>query len=400
MASTPKKRPKPTKKPYKSSPSSSSFSSHGIIKEPPPNFFPSASECLRLIAVVTIAASVAVACNYVVSFLNRQPKPFCDSNADLDYSLSDSCEPCPSNGECYEGKLECVRGYRKHGKLCIEDGDINEAAKKLSELVETRVCEAHAQFLCEGTGSVWIQEDKLWNDLDEFKLMENQGLDGPIYIYAKQRAIEMVGKLLETRNNEEGVKELKCPDLLVEYYKPITCQVRQWIAGHALILVPLCALLIGSIWIWLKVRRRCYLSTRSENLYNQVCEILEEHALAARSLNGEGEPWVVASWLRDHLLLPKERKDMSLWKKVEELVQEDSRLDRYPKLVKGESKVVWEWQVEGSLSSSKKRKKVGESILKLSEGINPPLNQQNWVLKGGDLVNSFRAKQEAPSLQT
>lgn len=30
--------------------------------------------------------------------------------------------------------------------------------------------------------------------------------------------------------------------------------------------------------------------------------------------------------------------------KVEELVQEDSRLDRYPKLVKGESKVVWEWQ--------------------------------------------------------
>ena len=30
--------------------------------------------------------------------------------------------------------------------------------------------------------------------------------------------------------------------------------------------------------------------------------------------------------------------------KVEELVQEDSRVDRYPKLVKGESKVVWEWQ--------------------------------------------------------
>lgn len=29
---------------------------------------------------------------------------------------------------------------------------------------------------------------------------------------------------------------------------------------------------------------------------------------------------------------------------VEELVQEDSRVDQYPKLVKGESKVVWEWQ--------------------------------------------------------
>ncbi|KAI8546768.1 hypothetical protein RHMOL_Rhmol07G0145000 [Rhododendron molle] len=296
MASTPKKRPKPTTN--KSHKSRSSSSSHTLlIKEPPPNLFPSASEFLRLVAVVAIAASVAFACNYVVSLLNRQPKPFCDSNADFDYSLSDSCEPCPSNGECYEGKLECAHGYRKHGKLCVEDGEINETAKKLTELAKTRVCEAYAQFLCEGTGVVWlnnvlifqIQEDKLWNDLDEFKLMENQGSDSPIYMYAKKRAIEMVGESLETRKNDERVKELKCPDLLVEYYKPITCHVQQWIAKHASILVPLCAL---------------------------VCEILEEHALVARSLNGEGEPWVVASWLRDHLLLPKERKDMTLWQKV------------------------------------------------------------------------------------
>ena len=45
--------------------------------------------------------------------------------------FTDSCEPCPSNGECYDGKLECVHGYKKHGKLCLEDGDINATAKKL-----------------------------------------------------------------------------------------------------------------------------------------------------------------------------------------------------------------------------------------------------------------------------
>lgn len=43
--------------------------------------------------------------------------------------------------------------------------------------------------------------------------------------------------------------------------------------------------------------------------------------------------------------------------------------------------------VEGSLSSSKKRKKAEESKLKLSEGITPSLNQQNYGLKGGDWVN-------------
>ncbi|KAL6979826.1 hypothetical protein U1Q18_021482 [Sarracenia purpurea var. burkii] len=302
--------------------------------------------------------------------------------------VTDSCEPCPSNGECNEGRLECVRGYRKHGKLCIEDGDINETAKRISELIKTRVCEAYAQCLCEGTGAVWIPEDKLWNDSDEFRLMEDRGLDSGVYVYAKQRAIEAVGKLLEMRTNIHGIIEFKCPDLLVEHYKPITCYIRQWIAKHALILVPICGSLIGCTWLLLSVRQRFYLSTRAEQLYNQVCDILEEHALISRSLNGEGEPWVVASWLRDHLLLPKERKDPTLWKKVEELVQEDSRLDRYPKLVKGETKVVWEWQVEGYLSSSRKRKKAEQSKVKLSEDITSSSRQQHWGLKSAELLNS------------
>lgn len=44
--------------------------------------------------------------------------------------------------------------------------------------------------------------------------------------------------------------------------------------------------------------------------------MLEEKALRSKSVNGGGESWVVASWLRDHLLFPRERKDPHLWKKV------------------------------------------------------------------------------------
>lgn len=36
----------------------------------------------------------------------------------------------------------------------------------------------------------------------------------------------------------------------------------------------------------------------------------------SQSGNSEGEPWVVVSWLRDHLLSPRERRDPLLWKKV------------------------------------------------------------------------------------
>ncbi|KAJ0960352.1 hypothetical protein J5N97_001802 [Dioscorea zingiberensis] len=74
-----------------------------------------------------------------------------------------------------------------------------------------------------------------------------------------------------------------------------------------------------------------------------VCEILEDNATMVKNSKSGDEKWVVASWY--HLLLPRERKDAKIWKKVEELILEDSRISQYPKLIKGESKIVLEWQV-------------------------------------------------------
>ncbi|KAK2985043.1 hypothetical protein RJ640_016963 [Escallonia rubra] len=304
----------------------------------------------------------------------------------LTSTVTDVCEPCPSNGVCHEGKLDCLRGYRKLGKSCVEDGDIDETAKKLAKLIEIRLCEAYAQYLCEGVGTAWVGEEELWNRLDEFKLVERFGLADAKFMHAKERAVETIDKLLETRPTNIGIKELKCPELLVERYKPITCRIRQWIAKHALVLVPICALLLGCTLILFRIRQRHYLSARAEHLYNKVCDILEENALVSRSVKGEGEPWVVASWLRDDLLLPRERRDPSLWKKVEELVQEDSRLDQYPKMVKGELKVVWEWQVEGSLSALAKRKKGEESKQKLNESTSTSSIQQRLASKDSEAL--------------
>lgn len=38
--------------------------------------------------------------------------------------------------------------------------------------------------------------------------------------------------------------------------------------------------------------------------------------MSSRGLSGDSEPWVVASWLRDYVLTPRERKDPNLWRKV------------------------------------------------------------------------------------
>ncbi|KAL1531212.1 hypothetical protein AAHA92_33915 [Salvia divinorum] len=326
--------------------------------EPSLNSLPSSkADFSRLIAVISISAAVAVACTFITASLNQPPKPFCDATDDPDDSLADYCKPCPANGVCYDGKLTCDHGFREQGNLCVEDGDINRAAKKLSQWVEDCVCEAYAQFLCSGTGKCWVPVDELLDNLDKYRMSDTGNLDKAIYMHTKQKAMETIRSALETRTDNQGIEELKCPELLVSNYKPLGCVVRQWIIKHALLLLPACALIVGCILIACKAYHRHLLSGRAEQLYHEVCDILEEKPSFSKDGNGESEPWVVASSLRDHLLLPKERKDLLLWRKVEELVQEDSRVDQYPKLVKGESKVVWEWQVEGSVGSSGKRKK-------------------------------------------
>ncbi|XP_068635684.1 uncharacterized protein [Aristolochia californica] len=328
-----------------------------FLGEPSPGFFPSMEEFVKLLTVVAIASSVAVICNYAATVLTRPPKPFCDSNETYDPFLSDHCEPCPENAVCSDGKWECLHGYRKEGKICVEDGEVNQAAKKISDWVENRLCEAYAQVMCNGPGMIWFQETEILKELEENNLKQNFGFNEETFMYARKKGMENVQKSLDKRETLEGLTEFKCSEWLAEKYKPLLCCVREWFYQHILFILPTLAMLAGLVRVFWKVCQSWYRASRAEQLYEQACEILEENALMAASGSDQGEPWVVASQLRDHLLLPKERKDLILWRKVEELVQEDSRVDRYPMLVKGEQRIVWEWQVKGSLSSRMRLKK-------------------------------------------
>ncbi|CAI0471169.1 unnamed protein product [Linum tenue] len=297
MSSLPRKRPK-----QRSNPLFRSKVVSPSIMEPPGFLLPSRHELFRLLVVVGIASSVAFTCNLIANFFSPTSQtPFCDSNnmgSPDDFLLSDACKPCPMNGECHEGKLVCDDGYRRNGNLCAEDGDSNERAKKL---VRSKIL-IHSGTL--------VEENEMWEDV-KHQVVQIFSSDYASYMYAKNKAMEIIDRALEKNTNPEGITELKCPSVLAERYKPVSCRVRQWIFEHAFVIVPVCAMVVALTWLLWKIRQSYYLSTRGDELYHQV----------------------------------------------EELVQEDSRIDRYPKLVKGESKVVWEWQVEGSLSSAGKRTK-------------------------------------------
>lgn len=49
-----------------------------------------------------------------------------------------------------------------------------------------------------------VKEDDIWNDLDGHKLMEHVGSDNAINTYIKQKTMENIGKVLESRKNPQG----------------------------------------------------------------------------------------------------------------------------------------------------------------------------------------------------
>ncbi|CAA7038121.1 unnamed protein product [Microthlaspi erraticum] len=87
--------------------------------------------------------------------------------------------------------------------------------------------------------------------------------------------------------NSNGMNELKCLELLVQSYKPLTCRMHQWFLKHIIMISSSCAM--------------CLRCTAFEN--------------AVASNSADEPPWVIASRLRDHLLLPRERRDPLLWTK-------------------------------------------------------------------------------------
>nr|TKV98786.1 hypothetical protein SEVIR_9G583400v2 [Setaria viridis] len=371
-------------------PSASSTRRRGA-GEPPPGLFPTREDLLRLLAVLTIAAAAAAVC----SRLNRRPEPFCDSlRAPDEYDYADdSCQPCPQNGRCVGGQLECVQGFKRYGASCVEDGLLSQTATKISELLHLRICDQHARALCGQPTKILFHKHDVSDIIDELFSKNPAGLTEDGIQLVKARVLESAQGFFETTFTSNKAEAFKCPELVAERHMPLTCQIRQWISRNVIFVTTICILFAALLWIlWIIYWRRA-LSNRAEQIYEQVCEILEDNAINAKTSYSNCEPWVVASWLRDHLLVPRERKNAFLWKKVEELILEDSRIDQYPKVIKGESKVVYEWQATGSLSGKIKKKVQGARVeaIKLADEMSACV---------GELLQVSSAEQVCTSWQT
>jgi len=364
-----------------SSPLPMSYSPHSAFKSKrpkppttkpvhPPIELPTKDQFIQLMGVLAVAVLVGTSASYIINWSNRYFRPFCDTVADLQL-LSDSCLPCPEHGRCSGGKLECVPGFKKYQGLCKENRELEKKAQKLADWIEGFACGPYAQSLCNGAGILWFLGDDLRREVHQLLLKMQFSLNTDEEVaFVEEKAMEIIHSSFEIKTRFDGLEEFKCPDWLAEQYKPFECRTREWISQHYLFLFVVSPVVFAFTKFLWGVYRGKRMTARAEQLYQQVCEALEEKAIMEKSKGKEGEPWVVASRLRDHLLLPRERKNSILWRQVEEFIQEDSRIDQYPKLVKGESRAVLEWQVEGALRSRKQCGDVRQRVFSSEESSN------------------------------
>lgn len=296
--------------------------------------------------IVAVAAVVAFLGITIVEWRKRQSLPFCDSFQTYD---DDSCIRCPKNGKCWKGHLECFPGYNRHKKSCVRPPQTDRISRIISDFMMQQACGKYSPLLCKWTGRASLTETDLTKLLEQASLDERWGIDGATFKLAHEDALNAVKERLVTKMNSESLQELHCPIELLESYKPYWCRTREWISTNATILVIIVPMVLFIVNFLARAFRHRKVLCRAEQLYIQVCGLLEEKA---RAKEYGQETWVVASHLRDHLLSLSERKDNAAWLMVEKMVHKDSRIDQHPKLIKGEAKVVWEWQVEGTLSAS------------------------------------------------
>ncbi|CAM6100931.1 unnamed protein product [Calypogeia fissa] len=315
-------------------------------------------QVIQVLAMAVVAWLVATGGFKAVEWVQQQLKPFCDSNSTSVGGIQDDCIPCPEHGSCRDGALECFVGYKRVGKSCVEDKEIDQTAEKLLVFLTNHICGLAASAVCDGaSGAVRLTDDEAQAYLIEQGVKEQLGLADKSWQLVWEKMAGIAAGSIAKLNDLDGKRTFSCPTEFVQKYKPLKCKIREWIWANLLILVLTSPVVFLGTSSTIKCVRHRKITARAQAVYLQVCEALEERALESRDM-GEGEPWVVVSRLRDHVLLPSERKWKALWKQIEDFVTEDSRIDQYQMKVKGEMKIVWEWQVEGALRTPNVRKKV------------------------------------------
>jgi len=254
-----------------------------------------------------------------------------------DSSSSSTCILCPEHGTCNQGVLQCDDGFVRYGVQCVEDPELNKMAESIAEAINVLLMDARGKYQCGETEHYSLTTFELQDALnktgryphDKMGLAFNKALD-----------IMIADPTSFNLTIEDGGNRFSTNKMLLS----LSCMAKLALYGYLPHLVAIVAgvgaVLVGRFWH----RKKAH---RTQEVQNLASMVLLELQAKRESARGGGDHGIVVDHLRDKLLHGRREKDKySLWRRVQALVQADSRVGEYASWKNGEQVTSWEWRMD------------------------------------------------------
>jgi hypothetical protein len=274
------------------------------------------------------------------------------------------CQPCPVQGTCIGGHLQCNPGYRRVNNRCPEDQEVSLYAEHLASRAGAILRELAGRAECgekvptqltyvELRDALAPREQKFsqtatgqnTNSYHRRRIRSRDRYDEAKFMPAFSKAI-----VLLHGSDSYGVVQSTDGYRATQAQLPFSCATRRLVLRNWRFVC--CFLGLATIWIYFSIRRRIQVAERQR--MTSICDTARQFLLEQSTAYRDelaSNPFIIDTQLRDEIV-GHSRHAIQLWKEAEKLLARDTRVQKTgPVTVDGHPCYHWEWRGRASLGA-------------------------------------------------
>lgn len=259
------------------------------------------------------------------------------------------CRPCPKNGICKDGLLECQSGYLDVGGRCAEDQAFSLYADTLASDAAELLASIAGQAACGEDIPTELSARDLKNSLRLAE--ESRPANSGTFLrrrmeYNPETFNAAVDRALTRLTEEEHFKvELSAESGMFrssEARMSLKCRLIVIMWANVRSIVMSVAVLVYALYCKLKANRARRYHDTIEKYYQDTLELLRNHKIDFENQN-EPHAFVKDVVLRAEIVGEANQPNMAIWKDVEKKVKADARVLQASRKVDGMPSYTYEW---------------------------------------------------------
>jgi hypothetical protein len=274
------------------------------------------------------------------------------------------CQPCPVQGSCVGGHLQCNPGYRRVNNRCPEDQEVSLYAEHLASRAGAILRELAGRAECGEKVPIQLTYVELRDALAPRDQKDSQAATVDKANSYNRRRVRSCDRFDETKfmpafskaivllhgSDAYGVVQSTDGYRATQAQLPLSCAARRLVLRNWRYVCGILA--AATVWIYVSIRRRIQAAERQRiaSICDTARQLLLEQSTAYRD-ELASIPFIIDTQLRDEIV-GHSRHAIQLWKVAEKLLARDTRVQKTgPVTVNGHPCYHWEWRGRASLGA-------------------------------------------------